>query len=427
MTASHDAATAAATPADARRAWLGGPFVSLRAAHFPKVYAAGWIWSIARWGLGFLGAYMANELTSSPRMVQLTGSFMWAPLLFAGLIGGAVSDRFDRRRTVLVQLAVTIPLTVLMGVLALRSNLAVWMIYPFMLVIGLGWIVDMTVRRTMIYDLVGPEHVNGAMALEMLSSAAGLAMGALIGGTIIQTLGVGQAYLVIAAGLVVALVIMWHVPSTAHGADHAAPVHSDERPPPFLRTIADGLRALPANPTLVSVLGVTVFVDFFHFSFFPIVPVIGERLDASPSMIGLISAASGVGMMAGSLWVASRQPHRGRAYVAGSGVACTLLLGFATFRSYPVVVLFALGAGVALGLFGSTQTALALTATSPELRGRAMGLLSMAIGALPLGMYALGELAQAVGAPAALVIFNLAGLGGLLVWVRLRPEVLGVR
>jgi hypothetical protein len=80
-----------------------------------------------------------------------------------------------------------------------------------------------------------------------------------------------------------------------------------------------------------------------------------------------------------------------------------------------------------MGLFGSTQTALAITSTSAEMRGRAMGLLSMAIGALPLGMYALGELAQAVGASAALVIFNLAGLVGLLVWVRVRPEVLSVR
>ena len=56
-----------------------------------------------------------------------------------------------------------------------------------------------------------------------------------------------------------------------------------------------------------------------------------------------------------------------------------------------------------------------------------MKLLSMAIGALPLGMYVLGELAQAVGAPTALVIFNLAGLIGLLIWARLRPEVLSVR
>jgi MFS family permease len=397
-----------------------GAFAPLRAPHFPEVYAAGWIWNTVRWALGFLGAYTANQLTGSPRLVQLTGTFMWGPLLFAGLIGGAVSDRFERRRTVLLQLAVMVPLTALMGFLALRDDLQVWMIYLFMLAVGVGWVVDMTVRRAMIYDLVGAEHVNGAMALEMLSSAAGLAIGALVGGTVIQALGVGQAYLVVAGALMAALVIMARVPSTP-----AAP--SRERPPPFFATVAEGFLMLPTNLALVSILGVTVLVDFFHFSFVPIVQVIGGRVDASPSAIGLISAATGIGMMIGSYWVAARSPHRGRAYVYGSMAACVLLLGLATVRSYPVILISALTAGVAMGLFGSTQIALAITSTTAEMRGRAMGLLSMAIGALPLGMYALGELAEVVGAPTALVVFNLAGLLGLLAWVRVRPEVLATR
>ena len=397
-----------------------GAFASLRSPQFPKVYATGWIWNIARWAMSFLAAYVTNNLTGSPRLVQLTGTFMWGPLLFAGLIGGAVSDRFDRRRTVLVQLTILIPLTALVGVLALRSNLRVWMIYPFMVVVGVGWVVDMTVRRAMIYDLVGAQHVNGAMALEMLSSAAGMAIGALIGGTVIQALGVGQAYFVVVAGLLAALAIMWRVPTPPR-------VVTAERPPPFFTTVAEGFRALPANLALVSILGVTVFVDFFHFSFVPIVQVIAKQVHATPSKTGMITAATGIGMMIGSYWVAKTQPHRGRSYVVGSMAACLLLLGFATVRSYPVIVVSALAAGVAMGLFGSTQIALAITSTTAEMRGRAMGLLSMAIGALPLGMYALGELAQAIGAPKALVTFNLAGLAGLVAWVRLRPEVLSLR
>ncbi len=411
-------------PPSGRDAGVGaghvGAFAALHAPHFPKVYAAGWIWNIVRWALSFLGAYATNQLTGSPRLVQLTGSFMWGPLLFAGLIGGAVSDRFDRRRTVLLQLGVMIPLTALIGVLALRDDLRVWMIYLFMVAVGVGWVVDMTVRRAMIHDLVGDGHINGAMALEMLSSAAGMAIGALIGGTVIQVLGVGQAYLVVVGGLVVALAVMARVPSTTRAL-------TAERPPPFFASVAEGIRMLPTNLALVSILGITVLVDFFHFSFVPIVQVIGKRVDASPSAIGVISAATGVGMMIGSYWVAARQPHRGRSYVFGSMAACVLLLSFATVRSYPVIVVSALGAGVAMGLFGSTQIALAITSASADMRGRAMGLLSMAIGALPLGMYALGELAQAVGASTALVVFNLVGLVGLIVWVWVRPEVLSQR
>ena len=56
-----------------------------------------------------------------------------------------------------------------------------------------------------------------------------------------------------------------------------------------------------------------------------------------------------------------------------------------------------------------------------------MGLLSMAIGMLPLGMAALGELAEVVGPPTALVAANLVGVVFLAVFVARRPEVLRVR
>ncbi len=38
-------------------------------------------------------------------MVQLTGTTMWAPLLFGGALGGVFADRFDRLRTIQWQLA----------------------------------------------------------------------------------------------------------------------------------------------------------------------------------------------------------------------------------------------------------------------------------------------------------------------------------
>ena len=330
-----------------------------------------------------------------------------------------------RSRTVLVQVGVLFPLAVLLGVLALQDALRVWMLYPFMVLVGLGWIVDMTARRALVYDLVGPERVNGAMALESLSSSAGLFLGALVGGTVVQTLGIGPAYLAVAGALAVAGLVMLRVPSPARRS--AAGGAEAPKPPSFVKTIVEGFRALPADLALVSILGVTVFVDFFHFCYFPILQVMGRRVGASPAMIGLLSAAVGAGMMMGSLWVAVRAPHRGRAYVGGSLAACLLLVVFAVLPNYWVMLALALLAGVALGLFGSTQSALAITATSDEMRGRAMGLMSMAIGALPVGMYALGELAQAIGAPTALVLFNVAGFTGLLVWLRVRPEVLSVR
>ncbi|MFN0090810.1 MAG: MFS transporter [Acidimicrobiales bacterium] len=391
-------------------------FESFSAPHFGKVYAGGFVWSVCRWALGFLGAYVVNKQTGSPRLVQLTGSFLWAPLLFAGLIGGAVSDRFDRRKVVLAQFAVLMPLTAAVGLLALADRLSVWILYPFMVTIGVGWVIDMTVRRALIYDLVGDAQVNNAMALEQFASSAGLAIGALSGGAVIGWLGVGQAYLAAAAAMGVALVVLARLPSPPPRPRAAA------GGPSFFRSVAEGFRALPANPTLLSVLGVTLIVNFFHFSYFPIVPIVAAKVDATPFLTGLLAAATGLGMMTGALFVMMRAPQRGRAYCLGSYGAFVLLLGFAGFDRYLLVFGSLYLASVFVGAYGATQSSLVITSSSEEMRGRAMGLLSMAIGGLPVGMEVLGELAELLGAGWALAISNVVGVAVLALFLRRRPE-----
>ena len=81
-------------------------------------------------------------------------------------------------------------------------------------------------------------------------------------------------------------------------------------------------------------------------------------------------------------------------------------------------------AATGMGLFGSTQSTLVMTSVEPALRGRALGLLSTAIGVLPLGMIALGELAEVVGARAAIATSAVTGLVALGAWLWHRPDVL---
>ena len=100
-----------------------------------------------------------------------------------------------------------------MGALALFDLLKPWMLFLSMLVVGVGWVIDMTARRALIYDLVGPSQINNALALEMFSSASGLALGSFIGGAVIELLGVGYAYWAVAIFLTISVISMAKVPS----------------------------------------------------------------------------------------------------------------------------------------------------------------------------------------------------------------------
>lgn len=403
-------------PKIAKKSPILKTFQSLEAPHYGYLFASGWLFSVSRWGVGFLGGFVMNEMTGSPLYVQLTGTFMWGPLLLAGLVGGAISDRFDRKRTVMAFFLLMVPVTILMGGLALLDLLKPWIVFLSMLVVGVGWVIDMTARRALIYDLVGPAQINNALALEMFSSASGLALGALLGGTIVELLGVGYAYWAVAIFLTASVVSMAKVPSISVTD---LPVGEG-----FFRTMFQGLRELSGNHLLFSVLGVTLIADFFFFSYTPLLQVIGERVGGTPFSIGLLVASAGVGMMVGSLWVAAFSPSRGLAYVWGAFSAMVLVIGLAITSEYGWVLFFAMVSAVSFGLFGATQGALTMTSVKKDMRGRAMGLLSMAIGSLPIGMYILGLLAEKVGAENSIIIFNVTGIATLVLFLVWRPQVL---
>ena len=174
---------------------------------------------------------------------------------------------------------------------------------------------------------------------------------------------------------------------------------------------------------LVSVLGTTVLMNAFYFTFTPLVPVFADRLEVNAFWTGLLASASGMGAMLGSFLIAARSPRqRGLAYVGGSLVALAFLFVFAAVRWYPTALVALLLAGMGQAGFVTMQSVLVMSTTGTALRGRAMGLLSMAIGTLPFAMVLLGLVAQQVGASAAVLGSVVVGIAALLLWNLLRPE-----
>lgn len=395
---------------------MAKPGSAFRARHFGLVWFSGLIWHMCRWGVAFLGTYLINDLTGSPRLVQLAGTVLYAPLLVGGVIGGVISDRLDRLTTVRSQMLLIVPLATVIGLLVRADRIEVWMIYCFMFVVGLGWVSDMTSRRALVFDLVGEERLDNAMAMEALSLSAGMALGALVGGYAVDAVGIGSSYLVI-AGLSVA------------GFIALIPVRAPERKQAVRRStprqdLSEGLAMAKRNTSLLSILGMTVIANFFLFTYFPIIPARGEDLDAGPFLVGLLAAGTGIGMMTGSLLFARLDLRpRGKIYVGGIVFAMLMLVPFALVRTYPLALAAIIISGVGSGLFGATQSTLVMHAVTEDMRGRALGLMSMAIGALPLGMYALGELAEQIGVSSAIVTSALIGLVVIALWRQRRPEV----
>jgi MFS family permease len=380
------------------------------------MWASSALWSITRWQAVFLCSYLVNQLTHSPLLVQLVGAAFFAPMFFAGALGGVISDRFDRRRTILQQLLVLTPIAGGMSALVLAGVVHVWMVYPFMLLVGLGMVIDMTSRRALIYDLVGEGRITNALALESLAMTGGTMLGSLMGGAIVNFIGIGQAFLAIAVFYAASFLLLCGVPSPprAHVAAGSASVLAD---------IVAGFRFLRGHRALISLFGVTVLFNVFYFSYSPLVPVFADRLDVNAFWTGVLASASGLGSMAGAFLIAALAPRRrGLIYVGGSALALTALVAFAALTWYPAALVALVVAGIGTSGFGTMQSALVMHAAGPAMRGRALGMLSMAIGSLPFAMALLGVAAQGVSAPVAVGGSAVLGLVLMVVWNALRPE-----
>lgn len=389
-----------------------GVFAALAVPGYARLWLSGWLWNLTRWMAVFLGSYLVNRLSGSPLLVQLVGAAFFAPMFFGGILGGVISDRLDRRRTIMAQLAALVPVAMLMAVLVLGGAVRVWMVYPFMLAVGVGGVLDMTSRRALVFDLVGPERVTNAMALEAMSQTGGTMIGTLLGGAITNSVGIGYAFLLIALAYAAAWLVLLGLPR--HSGTALPGARTSLR-----RDVAAGLAYVRREPAIIGILGVTALMNLCYFTYLPLVPVFAERLGVNAFWAGALAGASGCGALLGSALVAAFVPERigrGWTYIAGAGLAMAGLLVFALAPWYPLAWAALAGAGVGQAGFAALQGALILLAAQAEMRGRAMGVLSMAIGVLPFGMVLLGFVAQATDPAIAVGASALLGLAGLAAW-----------
>ncbi len=397
----------------------GGAFASLAAPGYPSLWASSWVYASTRWMGLFLGSYLINERTGSEFLVQVAGAAFFAPMFFGGPLAGAIADRFDRRSVLLWQLAALAPMALLVGLSEMGGTVPLVAIYGLLVAMGIGGVLDWTCRRALVYDVVGDELANNALALEMVSLSSGNMLGSIVGGSLIEFLGTGQAFASIAVMYGATFVLLLPI--------SARPVASEAAKSSILEDMREGMAVLGRDRPLVSILVVTLVMNLFYFSFLPLAPVFGERLEVNAFLTGILAGGQGTGMVAGSFVLAARPPRRrGRAYVTGSFFAMALLVPFALVPIYPIALVAVIAAGVGASAFGTMQGLLVMVTASPEMRGRAMGLLGMAIGALPFGMLMLGGTAQWLGAPAALTISVATGSLLMVACLVRWPEALSV-
>ena len=163
---------------------------------------------VSRWMQLTLTAWLVLELTDSPWFVSLIGFFLWMPMLTLGLLGGLIADSVNRRALLIsMQLAVSI-FTIAMTAVLFTDSIQFWHAYIAILVIGIGWALDMPARNSVIHDLLGSDGVTNAVALDMVSMNGSRMVGPALAGLLIVLVDVKGGFVVVSVFQLISLALL---------------------------------------------------------------------------------------------------------------------------------------------------------------------------------------------------------------------------
>jgi len=345
-----------------------------------------------------------NLSHNSGTAIGVTTGLQFAPVLFVGLYGGVIADRY-RKRQVLVLTQVTMGLFALaLGLLDVTGAVQLWHVYALAFALGIASAIDAPVRQAFVTELVGPSLLPNAVSLNSATFNIARVLGPAIAGLMIASVGTSLVFLINAGSFVavIACLLLMRDDDLFVGK-------------PVTRAkgqVREGLRYVLRRPELVAITALVGVVGTLGFNFQITSALLTKNtFHQGAESYGLISATYAFGSLLGALAAARRgRPSRRLVFTAAAtyGVLEIVAALMPTYWSFFALL-------VPFGFFTLTFSTAANTtvqlAATPVMRGRVMALYLMVfMGGTPIGAPLVGWIAQVAGPRWSLIVGGLASV-----------------
>ncbi len=332
---------------------------------FRLLLASSWLSNLGDGIAIAAGPLLVASLTQDPLLVASAATLQWLPPLLFGLWAGALSDRLDRRRLVVVaDVARTLVLTVL-AVALVTDVVSIAVVLGALFVLGTAEVFADNSSQTLLPMLVARDDLALANArlqtgFITVNQLAGPPLGAALftAGTVLPF--VSQAVLVAAGALLVSRI--------------ALPPHRREAVTTHLRhDIAEGFRWVRGHAAVRTlVLTIFTFNITFGAAWSVLVLYVTQRLGLGEVGFGLVTTVMAVGGLAGTAcygWI-TRHVSLGDLMRIGLVIETLTHLGLALTRSAAVAVPIFFVFGAHAFVWGTTSVTVRQRAVPTALQGR---------------------------------------------------------
>lgn len=342
---------------------------------------------------------LAWNLTGEAQSLAYINLVVAVPMIFASMIGGAITDRVERRQLVIIGQTLIVANEVFIISLLLTNSLEFWHLLCTSFVAGCAFPFIMPARMAITVNVVGPQRIQSAMALSGGAMNLSRVAGPAIMGAVVAQFSVIAAYVLAICLYSTAVVCMfWVKPNRAPQSD------GDKKP--LLADIIYGFTYVKNNRPIMICLLFGLLPMFLAMPFQNLLVMLAEQnWQMGAQGVGKLMTVGGIGGVLGSIWILRRgeNPRRLQLMI-GSTIAFAIFLALFTQTSHfywalvPLLI-----ANLCVSACQTVNNAAVQVLVDDSVRGRMSSFMMMSFGLTPLGVFPMAVAADHIGAANAIV------------------------
>ena len=395
-----------------------GNWRALRHRNFRILYPANAVSNIGGWVQRIAQDWLVLELTHSGTYLGIITALQFAPVWFVSLPGGALADRFNKRKVLMATNTASGLTSLILGLLVVTHNVQIWHVMVLAFALGLSDATDKPVRQSFVSEMVGMADMPNAVSLNSANFNLGRLIGPALSGIMIAAFGTGPAFLINAASYLLVILVMANI--------REAELFREPRIP-GPTTIREGFKYVAARPDLFVVMSVVFFVTTFGLNFQLFNALMSTKVfNKGVTTFGLMGTIIAIGSLSAALFSPRIEKYRSTKFVYFSaitfGISILIISVMPTFETY-IFMLPIAGAGALTTMIAANSTV--QTNSDNAVRGRVMGIYQFVfLGGAPLVNPFLGLLSETIGIRqtiALCAVFTI--LAPTLIWLKFRHRV----
>ena len=397
----------------------------LRHRNFALLFAAGLVSNAGTWMQTVAVGALVGKLTGQAGWVGLVMAGAFLPLAIFGPIGGALADRVNRIRFMMIANLAQGLCAVLLAVLHASGHDSAALIALIVTVEGCFTALRLPFLQAILPDLVGREDLLAGASLNAAQWNLGRVFGPALAGIVISLGGFTWAFVLNAGSFVVVIVALAFVRGLP-------PLPEDPSDDHILSRIREGARVAWAEPGCRAAIGLVGAAAFLAAPFIGLLPAKALDLVGRAHVedaTAALTTAQGVGAVIGALSLASLAAWAGRRRMLVFNLVATpvtLIAYAATGTTTSAVIALAFVGACYIGILSGLQTVVQLRAPD-AFRARVLSFHTVALGAIyPIGTVVQGWAADRVGLQTVTTVGAVGLLAVVLYLAVARPHVFRV-